>query len=599
MTVTLWESLRDLVILLGAAVALGLLMERLKQSAIAGYLLAGVLLGPYSLDVISNENTVQRLGDLGVTLLLFTIGLEFSWSKLRKLGGFALISGTLQITLTTLAFAALSYSFGLGYGFAGAIAVGAIVSLSSTGVVLPVLQKRAEMDSPHGRFALGVLLIQDAAVVPLVLLLSALSSGGSPVEVMTGGGLSLLLVVAFFVVFFLIAKYILPWLVNFGTKTGNREAPVLFALVTAIGSAYAAQALGLSAALGAFIAGIFLGESVIARQLRGDMAPLRTVFVTLFFAAIGMYANPAWMWANLLLLIGGIVLLVFGKSLVTAAIASSMKLDMRSAVAAGLSTSQIGVFSFVLAQIALGSGGETATDGEQATGIIDQNTFDLIVSVAVVSLLITPYLVAMARPAGLAIERWSARIGLSPKRPATGEDTPAEPMRGHVVIVGFGPAGRAVAEDLDEHDKQVAVIDLNPRLVAMARQRGFVTFVGDATSPDLMAAANVSEAQAVVVTLPDHRLSAEVVHQARVTCPSIPVLARARYSAFTNMLKDAGAHAVVDEEQSVGKAITVSLRRALADAGPAPEKNPPEESSEESDINPSDANSDSEPTPQP
>ena len=552
---TLWEMLRDLVLLLGGALTLGIVMERLKQSALAGYLLAGVLMGPNALDVISNDDAVQSLGNLGVTLLLFTIGLEFSWSKLRRLGGFALLSGSTQIGLTMLGFAAASMGLGLDLG--AAVAVGGIVSLSSTGVVLPALQKRAQMDSPHGRFALGILLIQDAAVVPLVLLLTAISGGGTATQVLTGGGISVGLVVAFFVVFFLIAKFVLPWLVRFGTKTGNREAPVLFALVIAVGSAWTANALGLSAALGAFIAGIFLGESVIARQLRGDVAPLKTVFVTLFFAAIGMYADPKWIAANPLLVAGGIAAVVVGKTAVTTGIALGLRLTPRHAAAAGLATSQIGVFSFVLAQIALGT--------EADPGVIDRATFDLLVSVAVATLFGTPYLVALATPTGLAFERVLVKLGFTPRGPATGEDAAPEPLRDHVVLVGFGPAGRAIADSLEQQHRGVFVIDLNPRLVTEARKRGLAAVQGDATAVELLRFAGVDRAAAVVVTLPDHRLATEVVSQARSACPSVTVLARARYSAYVSAFEEVGAHAVIDEEASVGRALGVALRRVISE----------------------------------
>lgn len=560
----IWDLLRDLVLLLGGALALGIVMERLKQSAIAGYLLAGLLMGPHAFDIVSNEDAVQSIGNLGVTLLLFTIGLEFSWSRLRRLGGFALLSGTSQILLTMAGFAGASMLLGLSP--LAAVAVGGIVSLSSTGVVLPVLQKRAQMDSPHGRFALGVLLIQDAAVVPLVLLLTALAAGGSAMEVVVGGGQSLGLVVAFFVVFFLIAKFVLPWLVRQGTRTGNREAPVLFAIVVAVGSAWAANALGLSAALGAFIAGIFLGESVIARQLRGDMAPLKTVFVTLFFAAIGMYADPAWIAANPAKVAGGIVAVVLGKSVLTTGIALAMKLTPRHAAAAGLATSQIGVFSFVLAQIALG------TDG--AEGVISQATFDLIVSVAVATLFVTPYLVALAPPAGAAFEHLLARVGLARKRLETATDAAAEGLSHHVILVGFGPAGRAIADALEQQKKQVFVIDLNPRLVALARERGYPAAQGDATRPGMLEVASVASADAVVVTLPDHRLAAAVVSEAKTLCPSAAVLSRARYSAHVQMLEEAGAHAVVDEEASVGRALGIALRRTLTERQSSAESSP-------------------------
>ncbi|NJO56706.1 MAG: hypothetical protein HC834_10655 [Rhodospirillales bacterium] len=281
-----------LLVLLAAAMTLGTIMERLRQSAVLGYMLAGAILGPYAVGLVPDDQTIHLMAELGVALLLFSIGLEFNLAELRSLGVRPLVGGAIQIILTTLVVAALAMLAGLDTR--PAIGVGIIVSMSSTEVVLSALSRRAETDSLHGRFALAVLLFQDVAVVPAVLLVTALASDGTAGDVAKGTGLSLLLIVAFIVAFFLISKFLLPHIVRFAAAARNREFGVIFALVAGLGSAWVAHALHLSPALGAFIAGVFLGESVIATQLRGDVTPFRTIFVTLFFATIGTFADLQW-----------------------------------------------------------------------------------------------------------------------------------------------------------------------------------------------------------------------------------------------------------------------------------------------------------------
>jgi CPA2 family monovalent cation:H+ antiporter-2 len=573
----MWELLVEGVLLLAAAMVLGTIAERLKQSAIVGYLLAGVLLGPNVLGVVGadgepeqtaepeqvqvegiaeeggggvedeNENEdedtggagVEEIAQLGVALLMFTIGLEFSYSKLKSLGATAVMSGTLQISLT----AAVSGGFSLLLGLEPkvALAIGMICALSSTAVVLPVLQRRSEVDSVHGRFALGILLIQDAAVVPLVLLTSAM--GGEDVsvlDILAKTAYSFVLVALFVAVCFMFAQWVMPHLLKFGTATRNRETPILFAMVAAMGSAAAANALGFSPALGAFIAAIFLGESVIATQLRSDIGPFKSVFVTLFFSSIGMFADPAWIASNIAVVLGVTAAILVGKPAVIWGVGKLMGLTHRHALAAGMCCAQIGVFSFVLAQVAV--------DG----GVIGEEMFKLLVSVTIMTLFTTPYAVNLAPMLGVAAERGLRRVGLS-KTPVREPIAAVEDDRQHVVIVGYGPAGRAVAEALKPHKTPVVVIDLNPASVLEARSQGMRAFVGDGTSPGLLQAVQLWRAAALVLTVPDHRMTTAAIVEARSICPTVAIVARARYHRYAELLESAGAHVVVDEEQEVGR----------------------------------------------
>ncbi|MGB0766285.1 MAG: cation:proton antiporter [Phycisphaeraceae bacterium] len=542
----LWNSLLDLIVLLAVAMLLGVIAERLKQSAVVGYMLAGVLVGNISL-ALGNQQNVAALADLGVILLMFTIGLEFNWSRLKRLGLTALSSGALQIGLT------ISVAMAIGLAFLpwkGAFAIGAALAMSSTAVVLPVLQKRAEADSVHGRFALGVLLVQDLAVVPMVLIVGALGTapGAEPatgLDIVTGTLKGFGVVALFVLGFYLFSMFALPWLVRIAVPSRNRDVLTLFAFLMAMGSAWLAQRVGISPALGALLAAIFLGESIIAPQLRSDVNPLKTVFVTLFFSAIGMYLDVVafisdFFWAYVLLLTALIVVI---KPSVVAIVGLIMKLTPRSAVAAGCSMAQVGLFSFVLAQMAL--------QGQ----IIEQMHFDMVVAATILTLFLTPYTVQLGRPLGNVADTFMRKRGWS--RARIGQEPVAEKLaKGHIVVVGYGPAGREVVEEAREQSLPVVVLDLNPASVIEARKLGVEAYVGDASHPAILKLARLNDSSAIVITLPDHRLTTAIIVEARDQCHDAKIIARSRYHRYFNLLEGAGANIVVDEERHVGRRLS-------------------------------------------
>jgi len=541
----LWTNLLDLIVLLTVAMVLGVIAERLKQSAVVGYMLAGVIVANAG-QALGSEQNVNTLADLGVILLMFTIGLEFNWSRLKRLGLTALGSGAMQIGLTIAVGMAIGMAFGLSWKTS--FAIGAALAMSSTAVVLPVLQRRAEADSVHGRFALGVLLVQDLAVVPMVLIVGAL---GVPEGGTAQSGADILLAIAkgfgviglFVLGFFLFSRFVLPWLVRWALPTRNRDVLTLFAFLMAMGSAWVSQYLGISPALGALLAAIFLGESIIAPQLRSDVNPLKTVFITLFFSAIGMYLDLGWFAGNLPLVLLLTGLLVVIKPCIVTLVALWMRLTPRSAVAAGCSMAQVGIFSFVIAQIALQG------------GIINDTHFKLVVAATVLTLFLTPYTVQLGRPLGERFDRFMRRRGWS--RATIGNEPAAKKLaRGHVVVVGYGPAGREVVDKARDQSLPVIVIDLNPKSVIEARKLGIEAYVGDASQPPILRLARLADASAMVVTLPDHRLTTAIIVEARDQHEPIQIIARSRYHRYFNLLEGAGASIVVDEERHVGRRLS-------------------------------------------
>lgn len=547
---SIWEPLFGIIVLLALAMMLGSIAERLKQSAIVGFMFAGLLVGPNVTGFI-NKEIITAIADIGVTLLMFTIGLEFSWSRLKRLGMTAIATGVMQILVTMAMVVAVTRLLnvlpGVDLSMKAGIALGGIFALSSTGVVMPALARRSEVDSVHGRFALGILLVQDIAVIPLVLVIAALGGTGTAGQVMlqTAGQFG---IVAGFVAFcVLFVKYIVPRVVDFNAPTGNREVTVLFAIVIALGAAWGAYRLGLSPALGAFIAAIFLGESVIAPRLRGDVGPLKTIFVTLFFASIGMLGDPAWIAGNVgtVALTLGLLLLI--KPTVIWAVGRVFKLAHRHAIAAGVCMGQVGVFSFVLAR--------SAVDGR----VITPELFSLVVSITIVTLFLTPYLVGFATTAGAKGELLLRRWGLA-KLGGASDASVGRELASHIVVVGFGPAGRAVAHRMYQSGSTVVVVDLNPTSIRAARDAGMRAIVGDASSEHVLKQVSIDTAEALVITLPDHYLAMAVIVEARELAPKLTIICRSRYHRYVDLLSATGANVVVDEEAHVGDRLSESLR---------------------------------------
>lgn len=545
-----WTILSGMLVLLAAALVAGVVFERLGQGAVLGYLLAGLLLGPHALGVaVGHSEVVGNLAELGVALLLFAIGLEFSLKRLWRLGPVGLIGGSLQVGITVVIAGGAAWLWGLRPQ--AAVAVGAIAAFSSTACVLRVLADRGQIDSVHGRNSLGILLLQDLAVVPLVLVVTmlgqgAVDAGGLLLGIARSAGLFLLMTAGFWVV----ANYILPRVLRTSVLLANRELLILLAALLSLGSAWTAHALGISPALGAFVGGMVLAESPYAVQARADIGPLRTLFVTLFFVSIGMLGNPGWIADNLWAVLGAGTILIGGKIVLVALIVRAFRHPWPEAVATAVCLGQFGEFSFIIAgQVFLHTG-----------NVQDRWLFDLFVSVSIVSLLLTPYLVRSAPALG---RLFTARAAI--QRDATGKfiSRPLPSPGPGVIVVGYGLAGQTLVEPLLRQGHRITVIDFQAANVQLALNRGLAAVVGDARNHDLLEHLRAHEATAVVVALPDHQTVAAVIHQIRILAPGMPIVARARYHRFAHEIVAAGASVVVDEEQQIGHRLGMATRHLL------------------------------------
>ncbi len=534
---TVWQFLVDVLILLGAALLMGTIAEQLRQSAILGYLLAGAIVGPNVLQWVDTAEHVHAIAELGVALLLLSIGLEFRFKQLVQLGPIALIGGTLQVLITMALVAGIASL--LDQGLAASVILGAIVALSSTACVLRLLIDKQAIDSVYGRSSTGILLMQDLAVLPLTVIVAALSVGGSAADVAMNIGKTALFTVAMIGGFYVVFSLIVPRVLNMRLLTRNRELPILLAVVVAIGSASAAHEIGISPAIGAFIAGLMLAGSPFATQVRSDVSSLRTVLVTLFFASVGMFADPLFAVSNAHWLLLAVVIVVLGKTLITGGIARVLGVPFGGAMATGLCLAQIGEFSFVLATIASAEGGP-----------LTDRVFNLVVATTIISLMLTPFFVNIAPRITDALTRVSAGAGRFSPEPEDAD----EPRTHRILLIGFGPAAQQVASAVMAKlsHRTITVLDINPRNVEVAKQFGLRSHVGDAQQTDVLEHAGIMRADALVITIPDANAARRIIEIARTLNPNLHILVRARYHVTRWELQMSGATVVVDEEEHVG-----------------------------------------------
>ncbi len=538
-----WSFLGSVVLLLATAVICGVIARRLKQNPVVGYLAAGMLLGPTGMGLIGNNGQLRDLSELGVALLLFAIGLEFSYARLRQIGSIASVGGTLQVALTIAA--VLGLYLALGSPLSEAFVVAAGVAMSSTAVVLRVLADRSELDSQHGKNAIGILLLQDLAVVPLLIITETMAEGaggaGAVKALLLKVGLGVLLGFGLLV----LVKFVMPGLLTRVAATGSRELPVVLAVVSSLGAAWAAHSAGLSPVLGAFVAGLLLAESPFAEQIRADITPLSAVFITIFFASIGTITKLPVGWDMLILLPLGMLLLLI-KAVILGGIVWYLQRSLRTAVATAFTLCQVGEFTFVIA------------DAGFRGGLVTLPQFQTLLGISIASLILTPYLIGWAPAAATLILRRMKQT----ERKMLEQETHRRGHYDRVLIVGFGPAGEEIIEVLNEAKVPYLVVDLNSARVDEFRSNMPIEF-GDATQTEMLHHLGASHARAIISTVPDPAIARLLVAQVRRYAPGVPLIARSRYQRFAQDLRDAGADFVVEEEREVGRRLGEAVLTAL------------------------------------
>ena len=520
------DLVADLALVLLAALGGGFLAQRLGQPLIVGYILAGVVIGPATGGpTVGNVHDIERMAELGVVLLLFSLGLEVSFSELAPVRRVALAGGVLQIVLTIAL--GLGLGLALGWEWRPALWFGALISLSSTMVALKTVQAQGRLGTLSSRVMLGILVVQDLAVVPLMIVLPELSdpAGGlAKVGVAAARAAVLLGVIVLF------TTKVVPRLMAWVARWNSRELFFLSTMTLAVGVGYVAWRFGLSMAIGAFVAGLVVSESEYAHQALSDVAPLRDLFGMLFFVSVGMLLDPLRLWDQLGTLTVVVAAIVVGKGLILAGIVRAFGYWNVIPLAVGLTLFQVGEFAFVLARAGL------------ASGALSADVYNLAMNAAIVTMVLTP-LVSSSVP-GLYERFWP-----KPSREAfEATNIPETGLRDQVVICGAGRVGRSVADALHPLGLPLVIVESNDRRVQQARRAGLPVIYGDASQPLVLEAAGLARARAILVTASAFADVRAIVAGARVIRPDIPIIARADSSDAVRALYGLGIQEVTSPE---------------------------------------------------
>src|SRR6056297_1542930 len=519
--------LNELVIVFGLSIGVIICCHRLKIPPIIGFLLTGLLAGPHGLGLIQATHEVEVLAEIGVILLLFVIGMELSFEELLKLRKPVFLGGLFQVLMTILVFYGLTYA--LGFSISKAIFVGFLAALSSTAVVLKLLTERAEINAPHGRISLGILIFQDVIVVPMMLYVTILAGGsgnlGLTLLVLAG---KILLIIG---VMYVLAKLILPWVLLVVVQTRSRELFLLTTLGLCFSIALLTSSFGLSLSLGAFLAGLLISESEYSLSALEGILPFRDVFTSLFFISIGMLLDTGYVFEHLWLVILISIGILLIKSMIATGASWILRYPLRVAAQTGLGLGQIGEFSFNLAGVGLSS------------GLIVINEYQLFLSAAILTMAVTPFLIVSApRLASLLPGRSSSLLAMETRPEGF------EALKDHLIIVGFGIGGKHLARAARMANISYVVVEMNPDTVREEKSKGEPIFYGDASHNAVLEHAGISWARILAVVIADPAAIRHITESAHRLNPGLHIIVRTRFVSEINPLKTLGAREVIPEE---------------------------------------------------
>ena len=525
------EFFKSLVIIFGASALVVFLLHKLKIPSIVGFLVAGAIIGPYGIGIIKDIHSIEIMAEIGVILLLFTIGIEFSMAKLTRMRKAVIAGGGIQVLLTIALSATAAY---LVTGNANrSVFFGFLIALSSTAIVLKMLAEKGEIDSPHGRIMVGILIFQDLCVVPLMLLIPSLS--GDEINIADAlikmGKAALIIAIVL-----LSARWVVPGLLHQVVRTRSRELFITTIILICIGIAFLTSRYGLSLALGAFLAGLIISESEYAHQATSDILPFKDSFIGMFFVSVGMLMDAGYMFDNCLK-IAVVVALIFVLKVVTGIISAlSIGSPLRTSVTAGLGLAQIGEFSFVLAVAG------------KAAGIITGEFYQVFLSSSVVTMIMTPFILKSAPfVSGWITSRHLLKRIASLKRVSEGEGFPRR-RHDHVIIIGFGLNGRNLARVLKEAEIPYVVLEMNSDTVRELKKKGEPIYYGDGSSMEILHKMGIEKARLLVIAISDPVSTRRIVSIARHENPDVHIIVRTRYLAEVNELRTLGANEVIPEE---------------------------------------------------
>ena len=570
-----------LVIGFGLAFVLGAVANRLRLSPLVGYLVAGIVIGPFTPGFVADQGLARQLAEVGVILLMFGSGLHFSLEDLLSVKRIAIPGAIGQFVVVTLL--GLGVGYAVGWPIGAGVIFGLALSVASTVVVMRTLQDKHQLQSEQGRIAVGWLVVQDIAMILALILLPAFSEvlGGNDnaVEAATSGplaflqpqtltqalGLTLAKLAAFFALMILVGRRVIPWILHYVAHTGSRELFRLAVLAMALGVAFgAAELFGVSFALGAFFAGMILAESQLSQSAAEETLPLRDAFAVLFFISVGMLFDPTIVVRQPFLVGVTLLIIVAGNAAAVFGIARLFRYSIQDAVALGLTLSQIGEFSFILASLGV------------QLDLLPEAGRDLVLVGAMLSILVNPLLF-------MAMDRWlptwlKAREPGAPALAAEEAKTselPRTNLTGHAVLVGYGRVGSLVARTLDDVGQPYLVVEERQSIADRLREDGVEVLLGNAAEPEMLEAANVAAARFLISAIPNPFESGNLIERARAANPTLDIIARAHSDAEVEYLTKLGANRIIMGEREIARGISAHIiSRAAVDAGVAPESAP-------------------------
>ncbi|MGE4372392.1 MAG: YbaL family putative K(+) efflux transporter [Xanthobacter sp.] len=538
------------------AFVFGAIAQRLRLSPLVGYLLAGVMAGPFTPGFVADQHLAGELAELGVILLMFGVGLHFSLKDLLSVKAIAVPGAVLQISVATLLGMGLAYFMGWSVG--SGLVFGLSLSTASTVVLLRAMQERRLIESEQGRIAVGWLIVEDLAMVLALVLLPAFASalGGTslptsaasawfgPMDVWTTLGVTLAKVLGFVLVMLVVGRRLIPWVMNWVALLGSRELFRLAVLAIALGVAYGAAALfGVSFALGAFFAGMVLSESPLSHRAAEESLPLRDAFAVLFFVSVGMMVDPANLLNNPLALLATVAIVLVGKSLAALVLVRLFGYGLLTALTISVSLAQIGEFSFILMALGL------------SLGLFPEEAQDLILATAIFSIMINPFLF-------LALDRFRAKLADPVADDPTPETVLVPTMKSHhTILVGYGRVGILVGEGLKAAGAPVLVIEDQEDRVAEARACGLEVLDANAALPETIEAANVAGAERIIIAIPHNFDAGGIIRKARALNRNIEIIARAHTDSEVDYLRESGANFIIMGEREVARGM---LSHAMA-----------------------------------
>jgi monovalent cation:H+ antiporter-2, CPA2 family len=553
------------------AFVLGALAHRIRVSPIVGYLLAGVLAGPFTPGFVADPALAGDLAEIGVILLMFGVGLHFSLKDLLSVRAIAVPGALAQIALATVLGMWLASS--LGWQPGAGLVFGLALSTASTVVLLRALQERRLVETNRGRIAVGWLIVEDLTMVVTLVLLPPVAGllGGTGEAASTAGageiattlGITFAKVAGFIALMLIIGRRVIPWLLHYVAHTGSRELFRLAVLALALGVAYGAVELfGVSFALGAFFAGMVLAESELSHRAAEESLPLREAFAVLFFVSVGMLVDPMILVREPGPVIATFLIIVLGKSAVAFLIVLAFRHPLNTALTISASLAQIGEFAFILAALGV------------TLGLLPAEGRDLVLAGAILSILLNPLFFGAIERLGPWLERRQAAPAAETQvaEPAA-TDLPTTSLNDHVVLVGFGRVGSHVGEELLRDELPLLVIEDQHELVDKLRERGIEAIHGNGAAPEVIGAANLADARCLLVAIPNGFEAGQIVAQGRAANPKLEIIARAHFDEEVQHLKRCGADLIIMGELEIARRMVeyaLAPRTAAAEADREP-----------------------------